>query len=142
MARVFINDKFVGDIKIAADPQSQAKGLMGVDWPPHPLLFPYKTSGVRKFWMKNTASPLDIIFCRANEVIYIGEGEPFNAEDLVGPDDNCDLVLEFPKGFVAQANVGIGSKVRVKYSKDELLDIMKNGSPKFKESDDQDRNAT
>ena len=130
MATLIIDDNKFDGIKLAVTNEEQNLGLMNVEWPPPLLLFPYKKAGVRKFWMLNTPSPLDIIFCNANRVIYVGRGEPFNSEDLIGPNENCTLVLEAPNGFVDYHDIKVGSKVRVRYNPEELANILKNGSPK------------
>jgi uncharacterized protein len=129
MATIFVDEKKFDQIKLAISPEEQNKGLMGVEWPPPLLLFPYKTAAIRQFWMKNTPSPLDIIFCNSNHVIYIGEGEPFNSKKLIGPNENSTFVLEAPRGFADYHDIKVGSKIRVVYTSAELYDIVKNGSP-------------
>lgn len=134
MAIVIIDENKFENVKIAVTEKEQQIGLMNVPWPPPLLLFPYKQANIKKFWMKNVESPLDIIFCKANEVIYIGVGEPFN-EESIGPNESCNLVLEAPYGFVDYNNISVGSKIRIKYNKEELQYILKNGSPKLEIND-------
>ena len=117
----------IGEIKLnnpkfAITKKEQTLGLMGVE-NPHVMIFPYKTADIRKFWMKNTPAPLDIIFCKAGKVIYIGKGNPFD-ESLVGPDLPNDLIIETKAGFCENNNIKIGSIVKVKYNKEALLKLI------------------
>lgn len=53
---------------VARTPLEHLRGLMFKEWPPPIMSFPYSDAGIKKFWMKNTPSPLDIIFCYAGEI--------------------------------------------------------------------------
>lgn len=139
MATIIIGDNIFENIKLAITPEEQTIGLMNVPYPPPLLLFPYKKAAIKKFWMKDTPSPLDIIFCNCNCVIYIGKGEPFN-ESLIGPNENCDLVLEAPHGFVDYHNISVGDKIKVRYNKFEIENILKNGSPKMENNAKKNKN--
>lgn len=96
--------------KVAITDAEQRKGLMFQEWPPPIMVFPYQTAGLRRFWMKNTISPLDIVFCRANEVVGIFKGEPMSTK-LVGPDTPSDLVVELPAGTVDRLGLQVGDYV-------------------------------
>jgi len=74
--------------------------------------FPYKTAEIRKFWMKNTVSPLDIIFCRAGRVVGLFEGEPMSTM-CVGPNEPTDLVIELPLGNAEKLGIRIGDCVEI-----------------------------
>lgn len=97
---------------VAVTEEEQARGLMFKSWPPPVMSFPYDDAKQRKFWMHNTSSPLDIVFCRAGKVICIVEGHPFSRK-LVGPDDVCDLVVELPRGMSAHLGVSLGTDVKL-----------------------------
>jgi hypothetical protein len=97
---------------LAVTEQEQSKGLMGVPWPPPVMAFPYNNAGIRKFWMHNTPSPLDIIFCCAGKVIAIVAGEPLSTRN-VGPDEPCDLVVEMPRGTAQSHGITVGTPVKV-----------------------------
>jgi uncharacterized membrane protein (UPF0127 family) len=112
--RVFIDDKSF-DTLVAISPEEAAKGLMHKAWPPPIMTFPFPKAGVRKFWMKNTISPLDIVFCREGQIIGVFAGEPFNLNHI-GPDEPCDMVIEFPRGTVKKTNINIGDSVKISYS--------------------------
>jgi len=95
---------------VAITEEEHRKGLMYQKWPPPIMAFPYKRAAPRRFWMKNTQTPLDIVFCRANRVVGIFKGEPFSTK-LVGPDEPSDLVVELPAGTAASLGLSVGDYV-------------------------------
>lgn len=106
---VFINGlKF--NTLVASTLEEQMVGLMWKKWPPPIMVFPYKDAGIHKFWMKNTISPLDIVFCRNNKIIGIYAGEPLSTAQ-VGPDAPVDLVIEFPRGTMSMYGIKAGDIV-------------------------------
>jgi len=96
---------------VAITAEEHEHGLMGREWPPPIMIFPYKAAAVRKFWMKNTPAPLDIIFCRGNKIVDICYGEPMSTR-MVGPNSPTDLVIEMPHGSVQEHAIRIGDDVR------------------------------
>jgi len=100
---------------VALTEEEQERGLSGVAWPPPIMSFPFKSATIRKFWMKETVSPLDIIFCRAGKVVSIHRGEPLSLK-LIGPNSPTDLVVELPAGLASKRNIQIGQAVEVRYS--------------------------
>lgn len=92
--------------------QEQQQGLMNVEWPPPVMSFVYDTAQPNKFWMKNTPSPLDIVFCRKGEIISIYKGEPFSTS-AIGPEEFSDLVIELPHGTIASEGIKIRNKVGI-----------------------------
>lgn len=96
----------------AISSHEQQQGLMNVEWPPPVMSFVYDTPQPNKFWMKNTPSPLDIVFCRKGEIISIHKGEPFSTS-VIGPDEFSDLVIELPHGTVASEGILLRSKVGI-----------------------------
>lgn len=111
---------------IAVTQQEHEKGLMFKEWPPPVMSFPYNTAAVRKFWMKNTPSPLDILFCREGFVVDIKHGKPYDCT-LICPNSESDLVVELPHGTAKAYDINIGDPVRVKYSLDTLLKKIEHG---------------
>jgi uncharacterized membrane protein (UPF0127 family) len=101
--------------KVAITEDEQETGLMGQLWPPPVMSFPFETKAVRKFWMKNTPSPLDIIFCNSGKVLEIHSGEPYS-ESFLGPNSPVDLVIEMPRGQADRLGIIAGSEVQLKYS--------------------------
>jgi uncharacterized membrane protein (UPF0127 family) len=96
--------------EVAITEAEQRKGLMFQKWPPPIMVFPYNTAAPRRFWMKNTISPLDIVFCKSNHVIGIFKGEPLSTK-LVGPDESSDMVVELPAGTADRLGLEIGDYV-------------------------------
>jgi uncharacterized membrane protein (UPF0127 family) len=101
--------------KLAITEDEQETGLMGQSWPPPVMSFPFETKAIRKFWMKNTPSPLDIIFCNSGRVLEIHYGEPYS-QSFLGPNHPVDLVIEMPRGQAEKLGIAIGVKVKLKYS--------------------------
>lgn len=99
---------------IALTEDEQRIGLMKRPWPPPVMAFPYDTARIRKFWMKDTISPLDIVFCRAGQVLSIYNGEPLCLTH-VGPDEPSDLVVELPRGTAKKLGITPGTKTRLVY---------------------------
>lgn len=101
--------------EIALSNEEKALGLMYREWPPPVMVFPFEKLAYRKFWMRNTISPLDIIFCNANKVISIEQGEPLSLVEF-GPNELCDLVVELPLGQASNIGIVRNTFVKIKYS--------------------------
>ena len=114
MDKVIINKKAFNTI-ISITPEEQATGLMYQAQPPPIMCFPFKEASVNKFWMKDTISPLDIIFCRDNKIISIAKGDPLSLK-FVGPNSPSDLVVEMPLGSAKHFGIEVGNPVSLKYS--------------------------
>lgn len=102
---------------VAVTAAEQSRGLMFAEWPPPVMCFPYKRAEVRKFWMKNTISPLDIIFCNDQRVVGIYRGEPLS-NAMIGPNEPTDLVIELPAGTVEEHGIRVGQPVSLSCSPD------------------------
>lgn len=108
----------------AISEEEQSQGLMRQDWPPPIMSFVYSSPQVNKFWMKDTPSPLDIIFCYQGKIAQICKGEPYSTS-VVGSNQLSDLVVEFPYGTSETVGIKIGYKVGiVKPTQDELKRII------------------
>ena len=97
---------------LAISEDEQSKGLMFEPSPPPIMSFIYTEPRVTKFWMKNTPSPLDIVFCCKGEIKQICKGEPYSTS-TIGNDNPSDLIIEFPFGTVKNANIKLGHKVGI-----------------------------
>jgi len=115
MTTVSIGDEFSGETILAETFEAQARGLMFVKWPPPVMSFPFTTTAIHKFWMKNTYCPLDIVFCRANVVVGVYRGQPLSTAQI-GPDEPVDLVIELPAGTADQFKIKRGDPVRLERS--------------------------
>lgn len=121
------NNVFPTLLAISID--EQARGLMHEEWPPPVMSFVYAYPQIVKFWMKNTPSPLDIIFCHAGKVQQICYGEPHSTR-TIGDDVFSDLVIELPHGMAASAGIKINHAVGlVKPTHEELQKIFAEKCP-------------
>ena len=100
---------------VAISPSEQEVGLMWKRWPPPVMCFPYRDAAVRKFWMKNTVSPLDVLFCKGQKIVAIYRGEPLSTL-CFGPNEPVDLVIELPAGTVTAENIGVGDCATLRFS--------------------------
>ena len=100
-------------VEVAGTPAEQAQGLMfrremAVD---RGMIFPFPTSRVASFWMKNTMIPLDLIFIRADGTIEsIGDGVPLD-ETPVGSGEEVTSVLELNGGTAERFGIAPGDRV-------------------------------
>ena len=109
---------------LAISEDEQAQGLMGREWPPPVMSFIYTEPKFNRFWMKNTPSPLDIVFCHAGKITQICHGEPYSTA-MIGDYRLSDLVIEFPQGTVAAAGIKLNHDVGlVKPTSEELKHIL------------------
>lgn len=95
---------------LAISEEEQMTGLMGQEWPPPVMSFIYTQPKITQFWMKNTPSPLDIVFSHNGVITQICKGEPYSTS-LIGDYRLSDLVIEFPFGTVVPAGIKLGHKV-------------------------------
>lgn len=95
---------------LAISDVEQERGLMHVSWPPPVMTFVYESPKINKFWMHNTPSPLDIVFCLDGKITQICKGEPFSTE-IIGGNKYSDLVIEFPIGTMSALNIKLGHSV-------------------------------
>lgn len=119
MDHLLIENKIKIPTLIAISEKEKAQGLMNRNWPPPVMSFPFSDRQVRKFWMKNTPSPLDVLFCRAGKIISIQKGIPFS-EAHFGPDEKSDLVIELPQGMATKLNINKNQSVKLCWSVDSL----------------------
>ena len=110
-------------VEIASTPEQQEKGLMfrtGIPVNGGMLFWPYPPDVSGKpqpprnasFWMKNTPSPLDIIFVRADgSIARIAENAvPFD-ESPLSSGEPVAAVLELRGGRTAELGIAAGDKV-------------------------------
>lgn len=115
----------------AISEEEQQKGLMHQDWPPPVMAFVYDHPRVNKFWMQNTPSPLDIVFCHHGKVSQICYGKPYST-DMIGDNKFSDLIIELPYGTVDNREIKIGHEVGlIMPTQNELLKIIAKKSPYF-----------
>ena len=116
---------------LAISEHEQSKGLMHQEWPPPVMTFVYGRSKINKFWMHNTPSPLDIVFCHNNKISEICYGEPYSTR-IIGSDNFSNLVIEFPYGTIDSSNIKIGQSVGlIKPSAEEINNIIAKENPNY-----------
>ena len=106
-------------VEVASTPEQQEKGLMfRTDIPDNGgmLFWPYPAGGgaprEASFWMKNTPSPLDIIFIRANGTIArIAENTIPESEAHIESGEPVAAVLELKGGRSSELGIAEGDKV-------------------------------
>ena len=106
-------------VETAKTPQEQERGLMfRTDIPANGgmLFAPYPPEGgapkEASFWMKNTPSPLDIIFIRADGTIAtIAENTVPYSETSVPSGEPVAAVLEIRGGRAAELGIAEGDKI-------------------------------
>lgn len=107
---VNINNKTFS-VVLALTNEEQEKGLMYQKYPHPNMAFVYGSPKVLSFWMKNTPSALDIVFCNNGEITKIAKGVPYSTEvvgNVVG-----DLVIEFPINTCSANKFNVGDKVKL-----------------------------
>ena len=101
------------DVEIAADPESQTRGLMFRDSmaPDHGMLFTFDETQVRTFWMKNTRIPLDILY-------FDDQYKLVSMQQRVPPctlGDRCPVYPSTgPARYVLELNAGTAEKLGTK----------------------------
>ena len=109
---------------LAISEEEQEKGLMHTEWPPPVMSFVYLSPSNHKFWMKNTPSPLDIIFTLNGKINQIHKGEP-NSTNIIGDKKLSDLIIELPFGTADSFNFKINNSVGLfKPTINELKEII------------------
>ena len=103
-------------VELALQPQTHAFGLMFRPSLPddYGMLFVMPREGIQSFFMRNTLSPLDIIYINSNNVVVsIAKGEPLNETSLpsAGP---AKFVFEIRQGLADVYGITPGSTLRFK----------------------------
>ena len=108
-------------LEVAATPQQQAQGLMFR--PPLPddrgMLFPFTPARPVAFWMKNTPSPLDMIFLLNGQVQAIARNATMCVSDPcpIYPEGGvmADNVIEVRAGLTQELGLKEGDQVMIKF---------------------------
>lgn len=107
------------DAEIADSPEEMEKGLMyrkslGSD---SGMLFVFPDENYRRFWMKNTLIPLDILFIAGNGTIVDikGDFQPCKLDPCKGyqSKEKASYVLEVNAGFAEENKINIGDSVLI-----------------------------
>ena len=102
--------------EVALTPEEQARGLMNRSSLPADagMLFDFRCTEVRRFWMENTLIPLDMIFIDQNgKIIDIHENATPLSRNTITSSGPCRYVLEINGGICRGANICIGDQMTV-----------------------------
>jgi uncharacterized membrane protein (UPF0127 family) len=105
--------KFV--IEVARSAADQETGLMKRDSMPadHGMIFIFFDDQVRRFWMKNTRFPLDILFLDSTgKVVSIHQMQAYDLNETSS---------DFPARYAVELNTGVAAQSGVKVG--DILDI-------------------
>lgn len=100
-------------VELARTPDELMRGLMyrrslGAD---EGMLFLFPRAELRRFWMRNTYIPLDMVFLDSNRVVVgIEENAVPLDETSRGPDTPAQYVVEVRGGLARQHGLGIGAR--------------------------------
>lgn len=101
-------------VEIADTPQSRAIGLMGRTGLDDSvgMLFVHDTDGIKSFWMRNTPTPLDIVFVSARgRVVHIAADTQPMSDTVYSSQYPCRYVVEVRAGFCARHGVVEGTQI-------------------------------
>ena len=101
-------------IEIADTPQSRAVGLMGRTGLDDSvgMLFVHDSEGIKSFWMRNTPTPLDIVFVSASgRVVHIAANTLPMSDTAYSSQHPCRYVVEVLAGFCKRHSVKVGTQI-------------------------------
>jgi len=120
---IYIHDNIFPTL-LALSAEEQAIGLMHQPFPPPVMSFIYPRPQINKFWMHQTPSPLDIIFCHNGKVSQICKGDPYSTR-VIGSEEYSDLVVELPYGTAAVIGLKLGHTAELfKPNRNDLKRLM------------------
>jgi len=105
-------------LALADTPRKRTKGLMYIKHLPkhYGMIFLFKDSKQRTFWMKNVKIPLDIIFSRKNKIVNIAKNasiDTSNKSKLYKSYYKADCVIEVNAGFTDKYDVKVGNFIKL-----------------------------
>jgi len=107
------NRQFV--LEVARTPAEQEAGLMKRDSMPkdHGMIFVFPNDEVRKFWMKNTRFPLDILFVGAKgRVVSISQMKAYDLNET-SSGEPARYAIELNEGAADDAGVKAGDVLEI-----------------------------
>lgn len=100
-------------VELARTPDELTRGLMFRDklGANEGMLFLFPRSEIRRFWMRNTHIPLDMVFLDSSRVVVgIEENAVPLDETSRGPDAPAQYVVEVRGGLARQHGLGVGAR--------------------------------
>ena len=118
-AKATFKDQVI-QLEVAQTPEQQEVGLM--NRPPLPadrgMLFPFEPPRPVIFWMKNTPSPLDMVFLLNGEVKAIAaDARPCAADPCptYGSNDSVNQVIELRSGRAKELGLKVGDRLSIEF---------------------------
>jgi uncharacterized membrane protein (UPF0127 family) len=103
-------------VEVARTAPERRRGLMyrrGLA-PDAGMLFVYPDAAPRRFWMRHTSIPLDMIFVdRELRVLGVVDSARPDSDELLGVDGDAQFVLEVRAGFARAHGIVPGTPVRL-----------------------------
>jgi hypothetical protein len=102
-------------LEVARTPAEQETGLMKRDSMPkdHGMIFVFPNDEVRKFWMKNTRFPLDIVFVGAKgRVVSISQMKAYDLNETSSAEP-ARYAIELNEGAAAEAGAKTGDVLEI-----------------------------
>jgi len=105
-------------LNVADTREKKRQGLMGVDniSENEGMVFLFKKSDYKTFWMKNMKISLDIVFISNEKIVKIYKEVPVCEKDpcpLYDSKYKINSVIEFKKGFCEKYNIKTGDKIKL-----------------------------
>ena len=106
------------ELEIASTPEEQMRGLMFRESleENQGMLFIYDSENMKKFWMKNTLIPLDMIWVNNDlKIVHIEHAVPCIEEECISytPIAEAKYVIEVNKGFTEKNNININDSIQI-----------------------------
>lgn len=102
-------------VELARTPEEQMRGLMHrrALEPDAGMLFLFDRAEPRRFWMRNTYIPLDMIFLDASRVVISIEENTVPLDETGrGPDQPAQFVVEVAGGYARSHGISVGSRAQ------------------------------
>jgi uncharacterized membrane protein (UPF0127 family) len=117
--KIKVNNQEI-ELEIAQTPEQQQLGLMFRSSLPdnRGMLFPFSPPQTVKFWMKNVAIPLDMIFLENGTIKAILTSVPPCSLDpcpVYGPDVPIDMVIELNGGRGQELGLQVGDRLEIEF---------------------------
>jgi uncharacterized protein len=108
-------------LNVADTPEKKIQGLMYIDKisEDQGMVFLFKNTDYKTFWMKNMKIPLDIVFISNDKIAKIYKEVPVCEKDpcpIYGSKYKVDTVLELKNGFCDKYNAKTGDKIKFSQS--------------------------
>jgi uncharacterized protein len=118
-AKATYNDQVI-ELEVAQTPAQQERGLMGRSPLPdnRGMLFPFEPPRPFTFWMKNTPSPLDMLFLLDGEIKAIAQdARPCESDPCptYSSGETVNQVIELRSGRAAELGLKVGDRLTIEF---------------------------